>query len=659
MSRSQTLLFSLVMILAGCNRTLKPDSQPPAVITDLRATLIGNSTALLEWTAPGDDGQVGQASRYDMRHASQPMTIDLFEREDPLSPLPLPSPAGSAESAYVRGLVPEVTYYFAIRSFDDVGNDSEMSNSPSVLTPPEPDVVPPDRTTNLTVISATYSTVALRWTARGDDGSTGIADHYDVRFAGVPLTESNWDTAAQASGETRPLMAGKREEQALTGFQASTTYHVALRTVDEAGNSSPISNVVTVTTPRGPRVWRIRADGSGDAPSIQQALSLARNDDEILVGPGTYHEQINFLGKRVWLHSEAGAEATILNGSGAQGAVVSFRTREGRESIIEGFTISGGSGAQPDGPGGEWYGGGVHCRNSGPTIRRNRIIGNSVIRPSTPTPTGTGGGISASSSIPVTIYIEDNDFLENTAGSNGGGVAVAQIASAHISNNRFTENRTVAGDGAGIWILLDTGASVTINHNVIVDNVAHDHGGAIYVGCTTFLSALQVSISDNLLWRNGAERKARTAESGGGLWLSEVVGTVSNNTIIENFGDGAGTGGGISVRGEHVPTIERNIIAYSTSGGGLYCGPGSHPVVLNNIEWSNHDVVGSGGCPNWVAVGGNLSADPLFCNMATGDFRPAANSPALTTYPFAIGAERSPGCSERSPSDTPGVSGQR
>ena len=50
----------------------------------------------------------------------------------------------------------------------------------------------------------------------------------------------------------------------------------------------------------------------GDFNSIQEAIDAVSDNDEICVGPGTYYEQIDFLGKAIRLYSTHGPGATII-----------------------------------------------------------------------------------------------------------------------------------------------------------------------------------------------------------------------------------------------------------------------------------------------------------------------------------------------------------
>jgi len=87
----------------------------------------------------------------------------------------------------------------------------------------------------------------------------------------------------------------------------------------------------------------------GDQPTIQAAINIAFNGDEIIVAPGTYVETINFLGKAIIVRSTdpddpAVVQSTIINGNGA-GSVVSCTNGEGPDTVLSGFVITGGSGA--------------------------------------------------------------------------------------------------------------------------------------------------------------------------------------------------------------------------------------------------------------------------------------------------------------------------
>ena len=82
----------------------------------------------LEWTAPGDDSLTGRATRYDLRYRTTPIEEWSFAGATAVPNLPLPSLVGTRERFTVAGLNAGVTYYFALKSVDDAGNWSRMSN---------------------------------------------------------------------------------------------------------------------------------------------------------------------------------------------------------------------------------------------------------------------------------------------------------------------------------------------------------------------------------------------------------------------------------------------------------------------------------------------------------------------------------------------------
>ena len=114
------------------------------------------------------------------------------------------------------------------------------------------DTAPPSAVADLTATNPTSTTLTLRWTAPGDDGSTGTAASYDVRYmTGLAITESNWNSANQCTGEPTPGPAGSSEIYMVNGLSPSTTYYFALKTADEVPNWSPISNRPQGTTKDG------------------------------------------------------------------------------------------------------------------------------------------------------------------------------------------------------------------------------------------------------------------------------------------------------------------------------------------------------------------------------------------------------------------------
>ncbi|MDD5342579.1 MAG: fibronectin type III domain-containing protein [Patescibacteria group bacterium] len=110
------------------------------------------------------------------------------------------------------------------------------------------DATAPAAVTNLAASNATGSSIDLSWTAPGDDGDTGTAATYDVRYSTSTITEGNWSSATQVSGEPVPSIAGSSESMTVSGLNSNTTYYFALKTSDEAPNVSGISNVPSLAT---------------------------------------------------------------------------------------------------------------------------------------------------------------------------------------------------------------------------------------------------------------------------------------------------------------------------------------------------------------------------------------------------------------------------
>ncbi len=116
----------------------RKDPVAPAGVADLRAEALGGGKVRLTWTAPGDDGDKGQAAEYQVKYAAKQIKerSDWRTRADREISFwaatnckgePKPGDAGSAESFTVDRLAPG-THWFALKSYDEQPNQSDLSN---------------------------------------------------------------------------------------------------------------------------------------------------------------------------------------------------------------------------------------------------------------------------------------------------------------------------------------------------------------------------------------------------------------------------------------------------------------------------------------------------------------------------------------------------
>jgi hypothetical protein len=104
------------------------DNIPPDAITDLRMIDATLDSITLTWTSPGDDWRTGTASKYDVRYSTEPITEDNWDEAIQCEGEPEPQPAGTLETFVVTNLTKGITYYFAIKSADEIPNWSSISN---------------------------------------------------------------------------------------------------------------------------------------------------------------------------------------------------------------------------------------------------------------------------------------------------------------------------------------------------------------------------------------------------------------------------------------------------------------------------------------------------------------------------------------------------
>ena len=156
------------------------------------------------------------------------------------------------------------------------------------------------------------------------------------------------------------------------------------------------------------RAWDLPAPAvtvtNGGAVTLQDALDAATNDyDVVLVLPGAYtnagDRNLDFAGKKAMLVSDTGPSNTVID-CGGQERGFYFHSAESNETVVSGFTVTGGNTND---------GGGVYCSTSSPAIQDCVVVGNAA---------DNGGGIYCLESSPL---IRHCSVLTNTA-DNGGGI---------------------------------------------------------------------------------------------------------------------------------------------------------------------------------------------------------------------------------------------
>jgi hypothetical protein len=341
--------------------------------------------------------------------------------------------------------------------------------------------------------------------------------------------------------------------------------------------------------------------------AIQDALDDANDLDIIRARPGTYYENIDFNGVSCTLTSidpndPCVVAVTIIDANGS-GSVVGFKTSEDANSVLTGFTITGGS---------YTFGGGIHCPNASPTIR-NCIIKDNYC--------AGGGGMYNSSGSPTLINCT---FSDNEATMFGGGMATS-LGSPTLINCTFTGNDANAsgygGQGGGIC---SSYGSPTLIECTFSDN-SGKQGGGMYNWHS------DPNVSNCTFSTNTA------TDEGGGMNNDSISSPVVTNCVFT--GNTSLDGGAMSNRGSFSTVINCTFCGNDANDdGGAMFNIGASATIINSIFWDDQadgdgdeiynddsdpnfsycDIEGCGGSgggwdPNFgTDDGNNIDADPCF-----------------------------------------------
>lgn len=349
---------------------------------------------------------------------------------------------------------------------------------------------------------------------------------------------------------------------------------------------------------------------------IQQAIEAAADGDSVLAMPGTYFENLDFLGKAIRVVSVAGPESTLLLQATDTQPTVQFVSGEGLHTVLEGFAFTT---TAPPHVGYE----AIHCAASSPTIRGNVItLGQIVCRSSG---AALVGNTIQFGTRPAVRVSEDSSVTmrANLIERNRWGVSAVD-SSLVLVDNTFLCN-TLSG------VFISRGDALTMLRNTVESN----HGG-VSISEVKTATLLENSIVGNSVTSSSTSR-------GGGLFVTGVDQLVVRaNTIRAN---GASIGGGLYVFATSV-RLENNLIddngAFSTRffgrGGGFEIEGTSIWILGNSIRGNRTVVRGPDACGSsgggWIAGGDLVFADNIVEGNVAFDDR---QRPPCATFAGGLG----------------------
>ncbi|MBN1824066.1 MAG: lamin tail domain-containing protein [Endomicrobiales bacterium] len=243
--------------LADLFRILK-DTVPPAGITDLNAatgSLSGEIT--LSWTAPADDALSDPVTRRVPSYLVKYSQTGFSSYEGFLSngttfyhPWQPAQPSVTETGRSLTGLDEGTTYYVGIVAIDKASNYGALSSTSSAWAAR----VAPAKVTTLSAQAGDFpGEIKLYWSAVGDDGHTGTASAYLLKYSTSNILSDSDFVKATTVQTSAPLSSGSNESAIIQSLAYGPTYYFAIKVRDEAYNYSVISNTVSaMPAPPGP-----------------------------------------------------------------------------------------------------------------------------------------------------------------------------------------------------------------------------------------------------------------------------------------------------------------------------------------------------------------------------------------------------------------------
>lgn len=355
--------------------------------------------------------------------------------------------------------------------------------------------------------------------------------------------------------------------------------------------------------------YLVLPDGTGDFPTIQEAIDSVSDGDVIELADGTFtgegNRDLDYQGKAIEVRSQSGnPELCVVDCEGAEADPhrgIVFESGEGHGSILTGVTVTNGWITERP------YGGGIRCSNgSSPTIDSCIFFNNrnsAILLEDWSAPTLTdcyffqnhgwqGGALCCKESSPA---VRSCRFSENTADLDGGAVS-AHASSPLLVDCLFRQN--FAGSAGAVNAYC--GGEPVFTDCLFIDNSA-DHDvirlycfiDAVLEGCTSV---------------------------GNSAGYGQQIVTTGKMTYVHiegcTFCGNSAPNGGVILASELHVTIENTIIAFSPKGKAIMTGD-SATLTCCNI-FGNEGGDWDGYIAGQYGINGNIAGDPRFCGRTDG-----------------------------------------
>ncbi|MDR3366253.1 MAG: fibronectin type III domain-containing protein [Prevotellaceae bacterium] len=446
----------------------------------------------------------------------------------------------------------EVGANFTLPNIDYAGNSRTRGDAIDIG-PYEYEVIvdndPPSAPANLTLKSASKTTLTLEWDKSTDDGS--LKAYLISVNGGAPQTIAL--TSLDASYAEIPKIC-----YLLTDLSANTSYTISVQAADWADNLSTAATATFSTNDdsSAKRIWYVGNGWQGKPfNSIKagptDAFAAATEGDEIWIAEGTYNiasrfdmttKLVSFYGGFAGTESSIAERVKVENGKGwelTHPTVLKQTTNlvggmfyawDATSTAATNFSLDGlvMEGYDSNNSGLLWNGS-SNLSSLAISIKNCWIknFGNSG---------SYSDGLHLIGSASYSSFVVDSCLIENNKGNNGGGV--------HVQGSKTIKNSTIrnnaANSGGGIYAFQGTaadGAGLTITGCLIDGNTANANGGGIYVRDV----GAKYNLHNCVVVNNSA------SDNGGGLYFGSIgdpaIAAFSNLTIANNR---AAQGGGVA-----------------------------------------------------------------------------------------------------------------